>query len=182
MRTGLMAMMAVLAAALVGCSSGNAAAPPAQKGVDHNDADVKFSLEMIPHHQQTIMLVDMAANKAATQQVTVLAASLLSAEESDIQTMRAWLTTWNSPQPMDAAHGGHDMPGMVSQADIKALESASGAEFDRKWLALIVKHLENGVTMSQDVLKTGLHAETKSLANHIVKNQEKQIAEVRTQP
>jgi uncharacterized protein (DUF305 family) len=177
-----MAMMAVLAAALVGCSSGNAAAPPAQKGVDHNDADVKFSLEMIPHHQQTIMLVDMAANKAATQQVTVLAASLLSAEESDIQTMRAWLTTWNSPQPMDAAHGGHDMPGMVSQADIKALESASGAEFDRKWLALIVKHLENGVTMSQDVLKTGLHAETKSLANHIVKNQEKQIAEVRTQP
>jgi uncharacterized protein (DUF305 family) len=182
MRTGLMALMAVIAAALVGCSSGTAATPPAQKGVDHNEADVKFSLEMIPHHQQTIMIVDMASNKATTQQVKVVAASLLSAEEKDIQQMRGWLTAWNSPQPMDAAHGGHDMPGMVSQADIKALESATGEDFDKKWLALIVKHLENGVTMSQDVLQNGMHADTKALANEIVENQEKQIASVKALP
>jgi uncharacterized protein (DUF305 family) len=179
MRKGLMAMMAVVAAALVGCSSGTAATPSAQKGVDHNDADVKFSLEMIPHHQQTIMIVDMATNKAGTDQVRETAASLLAGEDKDIQQMRGWLTAWNSPQPMDAAMGGHDMPGMVSQADIKALDSAAGEEFDKQWLTLLVKHLENGVTMSQDVMKNGMHADTKALAGRIVKNQEKQITEVK---
>lgn len=179
MRTGLMAMIAVLAVALTGCSSGTTAAPPAQKGVDHNQADVKFSLEMIPHHQQTIMIVDMATNKGGTDQVRETAASLLAGEDKDIQQMRGWLTAWNSPQPMDADHGGHDMPGMVSQADIKALESVQGTDFDTKWLSLLVKHLENGVTMSQDVLKNGMHADTRTLAGRIVKNQEKQIAEVK---
>ncbi|MBP2326267.1 uncharacterized protein (DUF305 family) [Kibdelosporangium banguiense] len=179
MRTRLMAVVTLIALALTGCSSGNAAAPAAQKGVDHNDADVKFSLEMIPHHQQTIMIVDMATNKGGTDQVRETAASLLAGEDRDIKQMRAWLTAWNSPQPMDASMGGHDMPGMVNQADIKALDSATGADFDTKWLALIVKHLENGVTMSQDVIKNGMHADTKALAGKIIKNQEKQIAEVK---
>jgi uncharacterized protein (DUF305 family) len=181
MRTGLMAMMAVLAAALVGCSSGNAAAPPAQKGVDHNDADVKFSLEMIPHHQQTIMIVDMATNKAGSQQVTMIAASLLAGEQKDIQQMRGWLKEWNTA-PVDAEHGGHNMPGMVTQDDIKALDAATGGDFDEKWLALMVRHLENGVTMAEDVLQNGVHAGTKTLATQIVKSQKKQIASVKTLP
>ena len=98
-----------------------------------------------------------------------------------------------------ACHGGlgrrtaGDFSG-VGQAAIRRVEgpqkavggddhdAASGEDFDEKWLALMVRHLENGVTMAEDVLQTGIHAGTKALATEIVASQKKQLASVKTQP
>jgi uncharacterized protein (DUF305 family) len=178
MRSRLIATMAVVALALTGCSSSNAAAPPAAKGGDHNEADTQFSLQMIPHHKQTIQIADLATKQGSTEQVKVVAAEILSAEEKDIQVMTGWLRSWNVPVPSADEHKGMDMPNMLTDKDIKSLEGANGAAFDKLFLPMVAKHLQNGVTMAQDVLKSGQHAETKTLAGKIVKEQEDQIKKV----
>jgi uncharacterized protein (DUF305 family) len=35
--------------------------------------------------------------------------------------------------------GGHDMPGMMSDQDTKALEKAPGEDFDRMFLEMMIK-------------------------------------------
>src|SRR3989475_6764789 len=52
--------------------SSDAAAPPA-KGGDHNEADVQFSMQMIPHHKQTIQIADMATKRGSAEPVKVVA-------------------------------------------------------------------------------------------------------------
>jgi uncharacterized protein (DUF305 family) len=182
MRSRLIATMTVVALALAGCGSSNdtAAPPAAAQGGDHNEADVKFSLNMIPHHKQTIEIADMATKKGGSEKVKVVAAEILSAEEKEIQTMTAWLRGWNVPIPSADEHGGMDMdmPGMLTAKDIKSLDAVTGAEFDKIFLPMVAKHLQNGVAMAKDVLQTGKHAETRTMAGHIVENQEKQIADV----
>lgn len=183
MRAGLIAMTAALAVALTGCASSDASAPAAapQGGgaatSDHNDADVKFSMEMIPHHQQTIQIADLASQRATGEKAKLIAAKVLSAEEKEIRTMTGWLKSWNQAPPA-AGHAGHDMPGMLTAADIKALESASGKAFDDKFLPMILKHLQNGVTMAKQVISDGQHQPTKDLAGQIVTSQQKKIAEL----
>lgn len=176
MRSRLIATIAVVALALAGCGQGATSAGPAAKGDDHNDADVQFSLNMIPHHRQTIQIADLATKQAASEQVKVVAAEILSPEERDIQTMTGWLRSWNVAPPGDMS--GMDMAGMLSTADIKALQTATGPAFDKKFLTLVAKHLQNGVDMAKQVLRSGKHDGTKDLANKIVKEQSDQISKV----
>jgi uncharacterized protein (DUF305 family) len=183
MRSRLIATMTVLALALAGCGSSNAAAPApaANGGSDHNEADVQFSLGMIPHHRQTVQIADMATKKGSSEQVKVVAAEILGAEQAEITTMTGWLHSWSVPVPEDhSAMAGMDMdmPGMLSTADIKSLDALSGAAFDKKFLPMVAKHLQNGVDMAKKVQQSGTHAATKTLANKIVTEQEEQIKKV----
>jgi uncharacterized protein (DUF305 family) len=179
----LIAGLGVIALAVTGCtSSASTAAPqaaPAAASTEHNDADIKFSQEMIPHHQQTIRVADIATRRSSNEQVKVVAASILAAEAAEIKKMSAWLNSWGQQVPLAGGHAGHDMPGMLSSQDIATLEAAKpGADFDQKWLKMVVQHLRNGVTMANDIVKNGKHTETIDLARHIAENQGQQIKEI----
>ncbi|TCO44239.1 DUF305 domain-containing protein [Actinocrispum wychmicini] len=177
MRSRLIATFVVLVLALAGCGQTATSAGPA-KSDDHNDADVQFSLNMIPHHRQTIQIADLATRLGGTEQVKVVAAEILSPEEQDVQTMNGWLRSWNVAPPADMSGMDMDMPGMLSAKDIKSLQTTTGADFDKKFLTMVAKHLQNGVDMAKQVLNTGKHAGTKTLANKIVKEQGEQIQKV----
>lgn len=181
MRKGLIAIGAAVALAVTGCSSsggstGTAAAPA--ETATHNQADVKFAQDMIPHHQQTIQMADLATKQATGQEVKLVAASVLSAEEKEIQTMKGWLSQWKATQPDAAVHGGHDMPGMISTKDMQALLTTTGEAFDKKWIELIEQHLESGVTMSKTLLAEGRNPDAKAMATEIIENQEAKIKQV----
>jgi uncharacterized protein (DUF305 family) len=134
-------------------------------------------MEMIPHHQQTIQIADMATQKATGERAKLIAAKVLSTEDKEIRQMTGWLKSWNQAPPA-ASHAGHDMPGMLTAADIKSLESAGGKAFDDKFMPMILKHLQHGITMSEQVIADGQHQPTKDLASQIVTNQKKKIAEM----
>ena len=65
----------------------------------HNDADVRFSTDMIPHHRQAIQMSAMAASRASTAQVRDLAAQIKAAQAPEIRTMSGWLKGWGCPSP-----------------------------------------------------------------------------------
>lgn len=189
-RRGAALMAAVLtgsALALSACGSHEAApmttvvAESLPAGV--TAAEVEFAQGMIPHHRQALVMADLAPSRAASPQVTALAAEIRAAQDPEIAQMTAWLTAWNQPQPAADAHegdhSGHSsMAGMASPDQLAALEAATGEEFDRLFLELMIAHHEGALQMAEP-LRSSTVAEVAELAEAVVAGQTAEIAEMK---
>lgn len=137
-------------------SDSSPSATASVKTGDHNEQDVSFAKEMIQHHRQAVQMADLAADRASSQEVKDLATKIKGAQDPEIKTMSGWLTSWGEEVPADmSGMEGHDMgdmssdmPGMMSSEDMDKLEKASGAEFDKMFLEMMVKHHEGAVEMA----------------------------------
>ncbi|MDX3106687.1 DUF305 domain-containing protein [Nonomuraea angiospora] len=146
-----------------------------------NDADVMFAQMMIPHHQQAVEMADLAGTRAADKEVKELAAKIKAAQDPEIQTMKGWLTAWGKPMPSEGMdHGmGHDMPGMMSEEDMKKLEAAKGGAFDRQFAELMIAHHNGAIEMARTEQAQGSNAEAKELAKTIETAQQAEVAQLR---
>jgi uncharacterized protein (DUF305 family) len=70
------------------------------------------------------------------------------------------------------------MSGMMSAEDMKMLEQAKGAAFDKMWLEMMIKHHEGAVEMAKTELAKGSSADAKKLAQAIIDAQQKEITEM----
>ncbi|QNE21318.1 DUF305 domain-containing protein [Kribbella qitaiheensis] len=144
---------------------------------DHNDADVKFATDMIPHHQQAVQMADMTVTKATTLAVKELAAGIKAAQDPELKQMSAWLTSWGAPVPSSMA--GHDMsgsmPGMMSMDEMASLDKATGAAFERMWLQMMIKHHQGAVAMAKTEQTTGNATAAIALAKKIETGQTGEI-------
>ncbi|MER7416655.1 DUF305 domain-containing protein [Micromonospora peucetia] len=146
------------------------------------DADAMFAQMMIPHHRQAVEMADLAATRAADPEVKRLAEEIKAAQAPEIATMSGWLAAWGRPVPSPGAempHMDHGMPGMMSDADMTKLAAASGREFDRQFLTMMIAHHEGAVTMARDEIARGVNAEAKALAGQIVSSQQAEIDTMR---
>ena len=163
-----------------------------------NAGDVTFAQGMIPHHQQAVEMADMALDPArkAGPAVIDLATRIQGAQGPEIALMNSWLTAWNQPVmagmkpgetmlPGASMEGMHmegmemgAMEGMMSAADMTALSKASGPEFDKMWLTMMVKHHDGAITMSKTVQTDGQSADVKTLAGKIITAQMAEIKEM----
>ena len=58
---------------------------------DYNSQDVKFIRDMIPHHEMAAEMADKQIKKGKNSAAIDLAKSIKSAQEAEIETMKAWL-------------------------------------------------------------------------------------------
>ncbi|MEV1143180.1 DUF305 domain-containing protein [Micromonospora sp. NPDC049799] len=147
-----------------------------------DDADVMFAQMMIPHHQQAVEMADLATTRAGDSEVKRLAGQIKAAQGPEIATMSGWLAEWGRPAPSPGAempHMDHGMPGMMSEADMSKLAAASGREFDRQFLTMMIAHHEGAVTMAQTELSEGADPRAKDLAQQIITSQQAEIATMR---
>jgi uncharacterized protein (DUF305 family) len=100
--------------------------------------------------------------------------------------MTGFLNAWGAQVPQDDAMGGMDhsnmsigamadMPGMMSPEEMTQLSSASGAEFDRMFLKMMIAHPKGAVTDAQQELSDGMNEQAKVLASNIVTTQTAEI-------
>ncbi|MFD7156290.1 DUF305 domain-containing protein [Kribbella sp. NPDC059898] len=145
----------------VGC--GKSAAPEAS----HNDADVMFASQMIPHHQQAVEMADGALRKATNAEVKKLATAIKAAQDPEIKLMSGWLTAWGKPVPTPGEHAGHTMTGMMSPQEMDDLTKATGSMYDRMWVTMMIKHHQGAVTMAKTEETTGKDTAAVALAKQI---------------
>lgn len=166
--------MATMSKSPTPSASGTAASGP------HNAADVTFATGMIPHHGQAIDMAQMALEKASNPDVTKLAEAIRAAQDPEIAQMSGWLTGWGEPVPSRSMSGmdmdSMDMGGMMSEQDMSRLGDATGAEFDRMWLTMMVRHHRGAVAMAKTELRDGQNEDAKQLARAIVDGQSEEIA------
>jgi uncharacterized protein (DUF305 family) len=158
-------------------------------GSDHNNADVSFATEMIPHHAQALAMTDLAVGRPLDQDVVVLVDTIRAAQPPEIELMADWLQEWGEPVPetvRDHAHGGHDgssegmedMDGMMGEEQLAELEDASGAEFEELWLTMMIEHHEGAVAMAETEVDAGSFAPALALAEEIASSQTDEIEQM----
>lgn len=166
--------------ALTGCTI-NIAGNDGNNGMMGNNSsefsstDIMFAQMMIPHHQQAVDMGTLAETRASNPEVKALAAKIKSEQAPEITQMKGWLTKAGAPLEMGHHMG---MDGMLSDAEMTALENANGAEFDRLYVEGMIAHHEGAIQMAQMVVKSN-NAEAKALGEAIISSQTKQIADMK---
>jgi uncharacterized protein (DUF305 family) len=180
----LISGIAMTSAVLLGACSGNdsmsgmdhsSPAPSAQAAAGHNADDVTFAQQMVPHHSQALDMAKLVPSRSTNPKVVDLASRIEKAQDPEIKQMQSWLTTWGAGMP-GMAH--ESMPGMMADADLKKLEAAKGAEFDKLWLDMMIKHHQGAVDMAKTELAKGGNADAKALAQKIIDGQQAEITEM----
>jgi uncharacterized protein (DUF305 family) len=146
---------------------------------DFNSADEMFVTGMIPHHEQAIQMADLLLGKDGVDpRVVDLAEQIKDAQGPEIETMTSWLAEWGIPydDSMSSGMGGMDHgDGMMSEADMTALESATGADATRLFLEGMIGHHQGAVQMAQSVIDNGQNPTVADLAQTIIDGQTAEI-------
>ena len=159
-------------------SSVPAPAPSPQAAAGHNADDVTFAQQMVPHHSQALDMAKLVPSRSTNPKVLDLASRIAKAQDPEIQQMQTWLTTWGAGMSGMPGMAHEPMPGMMSDADLKKLEGAKGAEFDKMWLDMMIKHHQGAVDMAGTELSKGSNADAKALAQKIIDGQQAEITEM----
>jgi uncharacterized protein (DUF305 family) len=176
MRRILLALAAALL--LAACNQGGEEQGTAPAEAAPNDADVTFTQNMIPHHQQAIEMANLVDSHTDRLELRKLADSIVSSQSQEITQMQAWLRTWGKPATASEGHGGHgdtEMPGMMSEADMRRLMEATGTEFDLTFVEMMAAHHQGAIDMANTELKDGSLPEVTRLAEQIIDTQQDEI-------
>ncbi|MER5207975.1 DUF305 domain-containing protein [Streptomyces sp. NPDC002825] len=153
----------------------------------HDQTDVDFAQQMIPHHRQAIAMSRMAESHATSGGVRELADRIEKAQEPEIRTMTDWLQAWGEQVPegmygmqgTDGMVDGGMMHGMMGPRQMTDLDHASGRNFDTMFLTMMIRHHEGAVAMAGAEKQNGAYGPAKDLAEHIIKTQTAEIAHMR---
>lgn len=163
-------------------------------------ADVAFMQGMIAHHAQALVMTALVPTRAAAGSVRTLAERIDVGQRDEIAFMQAWLRERGEPVPEPAAAGhgsaghatpaqheaGHGigdpaphMPGMLTAEQLAQLSAATGADFDRLFLAFMIQHHEGALTMVEQLFASpgaGQDVNVFRFASDVTADQETEIA------
>jgi uncharacterized protein (DUF305 family) len=181
MRRILLALAAAFV--LAACNQGGQDQDPGTASAEAapNDADVTFTQNMIPHHQQAIDMAKLVDSHTDRPELRKLADSVESSQGQEITQLRGWLSSWGKPETPPEGHGGHaatEMPGMMSEADMSRLMEATGGEFDLMLVEMMADHHQGAIDMANTELKEGSLAEVKQLAQQVIDTQQAEIEQL----
>jgi uncharacterized protein (DUF305 family) len=123
-------------------------------GAIYTVADVEFMQGMIAHHAQAIHMSRMAEARRASPKLLKLAVKIDQSQIVEIRQMQDWLRAHGQVAPDTSSWRTMTMPGMLTAAQLKKLESATGVDFDREFLDLMIQHHEGALRMVEDLLKS----------------------------
>jgi uncharacterized protein (DUF305 family) len=157
-------------------------------GDTNSQADVTFAQQMIPHHEQAIEMAQMAQGRASSDEVQELAETIEAAQGPEIDTLQGWLETWGEEGSSgdmggmdhgDIGDDSGDMAGMMDEDEMNDLMAASGLDWDRMFLEMMIEHHEGAVEMAQVEVDEGQNTDAVALATKIISDQQAEIAEMR---
>jgi uncharacterized protein (DUF305 family) len=127
----------------------------------HSPADVEFMAGMIPHHAQAVLIAGWAASHGARPDIRILCERMVVAQRDEIESMRNWLRDRGEtvPDPKATHHRmkmngvEHEMlmPGMLTAEELAHLDKARGSDWDRLFLAAMIRHHEGALKMVDDL-------------------------------
>ena len=163
---------------------GAAAAADLSK-VQFTAADVRFMQGMIGHHAQALEMTELVKSQSTNEGIRKLAQRIEVSQADEIKMMQEWLTRRGQPLPDPHAHhreGAALMPGMLTAADMARLSAAKGADFDRLFLELMIRHHEGALVMVQELFAqpgAGQESEIFAFASDVDADQRMEIDRMR---
>jgi uncharacterized protein (DUF305 family) len=136
-------------------------------------SDAMFLQMMIPHHEQAVVMSDLALSTSKDADVLKLAKQIRDAQAPEIIKMQGWLSDAGLSE--DPGHSmGNGMGGMLSDSDLSALKGSTGKAFDKLFLAGMIAHHEGAIDMVM-MIENSQDSDVKRLGQDIVKSQTAEI-------
>jgi uncharacterized protein (DUF305 family) len=145
---------------------------PAFHDNNYTEDDVKFMQGMIHHHSQALVMAAMIPTHSSSPELLAFGKKIEISQSGEIESMKEWLTARKQDVPMIMPDGsammmgaaGHmdmgAMPGMLTPAQMKALDAARGAKFDELFLTGMIQHHKGALKMVADLREAGGGKET----------------------
>ena len=149
--------------------------------VQYTGADIKFMQGMIGHHAQAIEMVELLKSHSSSDDMKKLGLRIELSQDDEINMMQRWLAARGQQVPNRNAmhmHGATLMPGMLTPDEMKQLDEAHGAAFDRLFLEGMIKHHGGALTMVAELFATpgaGQDVEIFSFASDVDADQRMEI-------
>jgi uncharacterized protein (DUF305 family) len=171
MKKSIVICLALLTAVIVaGC--GGDEESTAGGSVAGNSTDRAFVADMIPHHESAIEMAEIAQKRGESDFVKSLADDIVQSQSTEIETLRA--------EDSELADAGVDVGdlGMDMSMEMDTAELETAEPFDPAFIEMMVPHHEDAVEMAKMELEEGEDPELKALAEEIITEQEREIAEM----
>jgi uncharacterized protein (DUF305 family) len=136
-------------------------------------SDAMFLQMMIPHHEQAVVMSDLALSTSKDAEVLKLAKQIKDAQAPEIIKMQGWLADAGLSE--DPGHSmGDGMGGMLSDSDLSALKGSTGKAFDKLFLAGMIAHHEGAINMVM-MIENSSNSDISNLGQEIVKSQSAEV-------
>jgi uncharacterized protein (DUF305 family) len=147
-----------------GCAT-TGPAPVVAPAPSFNPTDVAWLQLVVPMTENALSAARLAPSHTASQAVRAAAESVAAPAERLLTRLKS--ARDRAGLPAADVHSGHRMPGMVTAADLVALRTGSGPDFDRRLVALLRAHAAQLVVLANGEQTSGADAETKRLAGEV---------------
>jgi uncharacterized protein (DUF305 family) len=169
----------------------------AQKPPSYTAADVRFMQGMIGHHAQALAMTALIPTRSSRQDIRMLGQRITVSQKDEIAMMQQWLRDRHQQVPARDGQPGMQpmagnsmnmpgmamsdtlMPGMLTSEQLAKLAKTSGDEFDKLFLADMIRHHEGALVMVKSLLGTtgsGQEAEVFRFASEVDSDQRAEIA------
>ena len=134
-----------------------------------------FLKHMIHHHQTGVAMAELAISNTKRAELNKIGRDIIAAQKAEIEQMTGWLK-----KDGESAGSMKQMPRMEKMMkEMEDLKKAKDAEFDKMFLTMMIKHHKGAIMMSKLVGGRTDRAELKQLANKIIKDQTKEIGQMK---
>ena len=160
----------------MGGMSGHSGHMSTGTSANYTGADIMFLQMMIPHHQQAIDISNLALKVSKDPELKALAQSIATAQAAEIIQMKTWLKDAGTSE--DPGHSMDGMGGMLSDADLAALNAATGKQFDILWLKGMTGHHDGAIHMTM-MIEDANNPDIKEFGTNVVKAQSAEIKQMK---
>jgi uncharacterized protein (DUF305 family) len=161
-------------------SSQQAVRPTAEASIEQgsfNTADVVFAQDMVLRKSQAVTVATLVSGRTENAQIIDLGQRITTTREPEIEDLTSWLTVWGQEMPDEVT----DMTlsrGMLTDEDLRALEAASGAAFERMFLDLMIEHDVGALESTLTENTSGLYPPALRMATSTADRQVEEIGEM----
>lgn len=109
--------------------------------------DIIFLQQMIPHHEQAILLSSLVPDRTNSEKIIDLAQRIVSSQKDEILFMQDWLISRDESAHYEMLDHHMKMMGMATKKEIEDLSMLKGVNFDERFLRLMIAHHHGAIKM-----------------------------------
>ncbi|MDX3850091.1 DUF305 domain-containing protein [Streptomyces sp. AK02-01A] len=158
-------------------AAGPGPSAPATGTGGFNATDRGWAQLMVPMNERTLLLLDLISDRASDSGLSDLARRTTVTHRAELTRLRTVLK--KSGAEGTNPHEGHDMKGMVTDAELRTVAASRGAAFDDISMTYFREHLEQTILVSRGEEHSGAEPTATGLAAELEKRRAQQLEELR---
>ena len=136
------------------------------------DPDHDFAMMLKMHHQSAVEMADLEIKQGMNASVKALATRIKATNQKEIKELDQFL---NSHKPMSSS----STLGKTGMAVMHSRTHSMTGKVDHDFASMMAQHHQQGVDMARAFLKEAKTPTMKMLANNVIKQQTKEIGELK---